>query len=111
MKNIHDLKIGETIHLLNDKCIIITHIDIVNDLINHFYSQTVVKELSEGKTFITFAEAKKLFKKGIDIWYFTGEYTDGTNPGEMPFLALASPLNKHYGDSIEDLENNVQYFI
>ena len=110
MKTIKDLKIGEKVSLINTlEAIIIKSISIEQDLINNQYSQTDILELNINKDFVSFEMAKSMFEHGDILCFATGEYEDDEESEDYG-IALYSEMGSDYGDTIEDLDQQTQYF-
>lgn len=111
MKTIKDLKIGEKVSLINTlEEIIIKSISIEQDSINNQYSQTDILELNTNKDFVSFETAKSMFEQGEILCFATGGYEEEEETEDYG-LALYSEMGLDYGDTIEDLDPQTQYFI
>lgn len=111
MQTIHDLKIGDKVHLLfTNEIIIVESVSIEQDLINNKYSQTDILELNTNKDFVSFETAKSMFEQGEILCFATGGYEEEEETEDYG-LALYSEMGLDYGDTIEDLDPQTQYFI
>ena len=111
MQTIHDLKIGDKVHLLfTNEVIIVESVSIDDLLINNKHHLVDILELNTNKDFVSFEVAKSMFLDGICLSFFTGEY-ETYEDEEEPSNPLYSEIGLDYGDTIEDLDEQTQYFI